>query len=698
MLTADAGSAAMSGRGSAMAAGALYLALALWAMRVVLPAPGSLLSYPVHLEGNAFLRIYQLDQRLVVWTIARNARALLASPTHIFNSEQCHPIRNALAFGEHMLGDGLLGLVPYWLTGEPILTCNVVLLFTQWLPAIAMYALIRQWTGSGEAALVAGFLFAFHPLRIGDPAHPFVHGNHWIPLALLFAQRLFVRGRWLDALGLTAFVALSLLESVYQDFVLLLIGVPFGLSLLVRHLRRLPRLAPQLLVFAATVGAVAAAVFGPYLRVAAAWGTLAGHFSPPLRPWQLWHGRVNYPGTVACVLAGLGLLDRLRGVRGAGDGDHRLVMAAGGLVVAWFVVYPIVLPGLGPIPSLGALLTEVLPEIGVRGSNNVVLGIHLVVAVLAGYGLLAVIERRGALGRRVLTILVLLAAVLEQLHPRLATASFGRANALRAWPGRPPDEVVEMVKRAGPGPVLDLPFVGLGAADYLLLAAFHHQPVAACADSFLPSTLPDVQALAARLPAAAAADALYALGFRTVVIHAHEPARLLPALERFAQAGARDARLALVGATETEAVFSLRSPEPVVAGFEAIAPPDGRGQDAGLVEPLRVAPPEANVDLPFRNHAEATYRHPDPIEPTVVVVRWNSRGGPPAAQYETRLLLPLALAREEEGWRTLKVPVPAATGEYLVTVAPRERPELVIAARTVRVEPAPENPEKAEGR
>ena len=57
MLTADAGSAAMSGRGSAMAAGALYLALALWAMRVVLPAPGSLLSYPVHLEGNAFLRL-----------------------------------------------------------------------------------------------------------------------------------------------------------------------------------------------------------------------------------------------------------------------------------------------------------------------------------------------------------------------------------------------------------------------------------------------------------------------------------------------------------------------------------------------------------------------------------------------------------------------------------------------------------------
>src|SRR5213594_67486 len=137
----------MSARGSAMAAGALYLAVALWATRVVLPAPGSLLPYPLHLEDKAFLRIYQGDQRLVVWTIARNARALLASPMRIFDSEQCHPIRNALAFGEHMLGDGLLGLVPYWLTGEPILTYNVVLMLTLWLPAVAMYALVGSGRG-----------------------------------------------------------------------------------------------------------------------------------------------------------------------------------------------------------------------------------------------------------------------------------------------------------------------------------------------------------------------------------------------------------------------------------------------------------------------------------------------------------------------------------------------------------------------
>src|SRR5439155_19189532 len=125
---------------------------------------------------------------------------------------------------------------------------------------------------------------------------------------------------------------------------------------------------------------------------------------------------------------------------------------------------------------------------------------------------------------------------------------------------RPPDAVVEMVKRAGPGPVLDVPFVVLGAADYLLLAAFHQQPVAACADSFLPSTLPDVQALAVRLPTAAATDALYALGFRTVVVHVNQPSRLAPTLQSYVGAGARDGRLALVGTTDAAAVFSLRSP------------------------------------------------------------------------------------------------------------------------------------------
>src|SRR5919197_5714617 len=101
----------MSGRGGATAAGALYLAVALWAMRVVLPAPSSLLPYPLYLEGKDFLRIYQGDQRLAVWTITRNARALLAAPMRIFDSGQCYPIRNALAFGENLLGDGLHALV-----------------------------------------------------------------------------------------------------------------------------------------------------------------------------------------------------------------------------------------------------------------------------------------------------------------------------------------------------------------------------------------------------------------------------------------------------------------------------------------------------------------------------------------------------------------------------------------------------------
>jgi len=58
-----------------------------------------------------------------------------------------------------------------------------------------MYALVYFWTGSVSAAFVAGLLFGIHPGRIGDPAHPYVHGNQWTPLALLFAHRLFARRR-----------------------------------------------------------------------------------------------------------------------------------------------------------------------------------------------------------------------------------------------------------------------------------------------------------------------------------------------------------------------------------------------------------------------------------------------------------------------------------------------------------------------
>src|SRR5689334_14799397 len=100
----------------ALVAGALYLALALWHVRVVLPAPATIL--PINPETTSAIPIG--DQEIVVATIARNARLLPTAPSRIYDGGQCFPMPNAITLGEHLIGNGLVGIVPYWLSGgEP---------------------------------------------------------------------------------------------------------------------------------------------------------------------------------------------------------------------------------------------------------------------------------------------------------------------------------------------------------------------------------------------------------------------------------------------------------------------------------------------------------------------------------------------------------------------------------------------------
>ncbi len=112
------------------------------------------------------------DQKLVVAMVADHARALLHTPATLLDGPQCHPLRRALMLGQHELGEGFLGVVPYALTRDPVLTYNVVMLLSIALAGVAMHALVRSWTGDVVAAFVAGTLFAVHPARIGDVVHP----------------------------------------------------------------------------------------------------------------------------------------------------------------------------------------------------------------------------------------------------------------------------------------------------------------------------------------------------------------------------------------------------------------------------------------------------------------------------------------------------------------------------------------------
>ena len=224
---------------SAVLATALYLAGALWSVRAILPAPASTLAH-VPVFGEQLVPAD--DEYMVVWQETRNAHALLTAPGRLVDTGQCYPFARALTLGEHMLGEAVLGVIPYWATREPLFTHNAVATAMVWIAAVAMWVLVFYWTRSASAALVAGFLFGFYPTRIGDTGHPFVNGNQWTPLALLFAHRLFVRRRWIDAAGLACFTGLQTLESFYPLVAFAIIGGVYGLYLVTRNLRTLPSL------------------------------------------------------------------------------------------------------------------------------------------------------------------------------------------------------------------------------------------------------------------------------------------------------------------------------------------------------------------------------------------------------------------------------------------------------------------------
>src|SRR5262245_30578347 len=209
-----------------LVAAVVYLGAALFAFRVVLPDPSGRLPYSAHLT-SANLAVDQTDQQFVVASLAQASRAVLDAPSTLWDNRQCHPMWRPVTLGEHMFGEAMLGAVPAWLTDDPVFTYNAVLILGLWIAGLSMYALCGAWTQSTRAALVAGLLFAFEPGRIGDPTHPFVHGDLWSPLVLLAVHRLFTRRTWGAAAGLAVAIALVLLESLYAIFALMLIAIVY---------------------------------------------------------------------------------------------------------------------------------------------------------------------------------------------------------------------------------------------------------------------------------------------------------------------------------------------------------------------------------------------------------------------------------------------------------------------------------------
>ena len=114
-----------------------------------------------------------------------------------------HPTRDTLAFSEHLLGLSAIAAPLDWVTGNAVVTYNLVTLLTFVFSCAAMYLLVYRLSGSASAALVAGLAFGFAPFRVSQLPHIQMLASFWAPLALLGLHAFLDTGRrrWLVLYG-----------------------------------------------------------------------------------------------------------------------------------------------------------------------------------------------------------------------------------------------------------------------------------------------------------------------------------------------------------------------------------------------------------------------------------------------------------------------------------------------------------------
>ncbi|MEQ1573416.1 MAG: discoidin domain-containing protein [Vicinamibacterales bacterium] len=136
-----------------------------------------------------------------------------------------YPTRDTLAFSEHLLGLSAMAAPIDWVTGNALVTYNLITLLTFPLSGAAMYLLVYRLTRSAPGALIAGLAFGFAPFRISQLPHIQMLAAFWAPLALLGLHAFLEsrKARWLVLYG-----AAWTLQSMANGYALVFFSVLIG--------------------------------------------------------------------------------------------------------------------------------------------------------------------------------------------------------------------------------------------------------------------------------------------------------------------------------------------------------------------------------------------------------------------------------------------------------------------------------------
>jgi len=155
------------------------------------------------------------DPLFSMWRIGWVYRQLTGDPRALFDANIFHPAQLTLAYSDSMLLPSLAAAPLLAIRVHPVIAYNLLFVASFYLSAWAMFMLVREITGSPEAAFISALIFGFYPFRFEHYSHLELQMVFWMPLALFCLHRFAATARTAWAVGASLCAIAQLYSSMY---------------------------------------------------------------------------------------------------------------------------------------------------------------------------------------------------------------------------------------------------------------------------------------------------------------------------------------------------------------------------------------------------------------------------------------------------------------------------------------------------
>jgi hypothetical protein len=509
----------------------------IWRVVALFAALTILMTAPFSLHAGSQVVSTGTDTDLMVWTLGWDVHALTSHPLHLFDANIFYPNHNTLAYSENLLGSVIFAAPVIWLTHNPVLAMNVVVLMATLLCGVGGYVLGRKLGLSEAASVLCGLVFAFTPPRLSRLDQVHLATIEWMPFCLAYLHAYVAGGRPRDLRLAIAFFAIQALTSGHGAAFLVLAVV---LTMVMAWVGGAPLAIGRRLRDVGIVGAMlflpVLAIYQPYRAAqrdvglsrsldgwtGVSWSSLAtspSHIQtwligllPPdsvlRQPPQVW----LFPGVLVLTLAILAFARRRVGDARAARGvlDARWTYLAILVVTLWLAA--------GPPFGLWRWVYSWPGLSFVRVPSRFMLLGMLAFAVLAACGFDRLSS--GWSPRRRTAWAAVVAGLM------LAEFTFAPLRGV-AYAVDPPEADRWLATRPAPFAVVDLPVPDSAsfvmrdrvAAQYMLHSMAHWQPIVEGYSGIYPPTYGDLYWPLTRFPDDASLRLLARLGVAYAVVH-----------------------------------------------------------------------------------------------------------------------------------------------------------------------------------